>query len=178
MAALRSLRDSEVDPTLRFREVPAPSHLAPWAAAVEVETAEEFGEQPLGRATMVILYDPTQEDVWGGSIRLVGQARMSIDDDQATDPLLGEVIWATLIHCLDEAGAEALACVGTVTREISQTFGGLELKGSQLNADLRCSWTASSSDLSADFQGWSEALRQNCGAMPHGVTRIGRPHVK
>ena len=98
---------------------------------------------------------------------------MSVDDDQSTDPLLGEVIWATLLQSLADAGATPLACVGTVTREISQTFGGLELQGSTLNADLRCSWTPTSNDLSADLSGWAEALRSNSGVLPHGVTRLG-----
>ena len=173
ISALGSLRDAWIDPSLIVHEVPAPTRLATWSAAVEIETQERNGEQPVAIATLVILCDPEQEEVWGGQIRLVGQARMSVDDDQSTDPLLGEVIWATLLQSLTDAGSTPLACVGTVTREISQTFGGLELQGSTLNADLRCSWTPTSNDLSADLSGWAEALRSNSGVLPHGVTRLG-----
>lgn len=173
LSALGSLRDAWIDPSLVIHEVPAPARLAPWAAAIEVETRELAGDQPIARATLVVLCDPEQEEVWGGQIRLVGQARMNVDDDQSTDPLLGEVIWGTLLQSLAEAGSTPLACVGTVTREISQTFGGLELQGSKLNADLRCSWTPATNDLSGDLAGWAEALRSNSGVLPHGVTRIG-----
>ncbi len=172
LAALLSLRSAEVDPRLNIQEVPPPGHLAPWAAAVQLEIAEEDSPDLSGRATLVILFDPSQSEIWGGPIRLVGQARIGVDEDQSTDPLLGEVIWATLNNSLVAAGAKPSHCVGTVTREISQTFGGLELQGSLLHADLRCSWTAGSGDLSADLTGWAEALRENCGLLPHGVTDI------
>lgn len=172
LAALTSLRDSRIDAGLRYREVPAPRFLAPWSASVEVETKAKVGDHPVGRATLVVLCDPDNEEVWGGPLRLVGQARMRVDDEQSTDPLLGEVIWATFLHALEAEDAHAVACVGTVTREISQTFGGLQMNGSRLNADLRCSWTPQGTDLSSHFQAWSEALRENCSLLPDSVAPI------
>ena len=174
ISALTSLRDAQIDAGLTVREVPAPDHLAPWAAAVEVATGESASAT--GRGTLVILFDLDQEDIWGAPMRLVGHARMRIDSHQSADPLLGEVIWSTLQESLREAGAEPLACVGTVTREISETFGGLELQGGALHADLRCSWTAAEETLTADLEGWAEALRRNCGLMPQGVTPMEGSH--
>lgn len=172
VTALTSLRESTIDAGLTYREVPAPQHLAPWAASVQVETNAQVGQIPVGKATLVILFDPEQEDVWGGPLRLVGQARMRVDEDQSTDPLLGEVIWATFLHALDSCDAAAHSCLGTVTREISQTFGGLELHGSKLHADLRCSWTPVGLDLAPHLTAWARALRENCGLMPEGVTAL------
>lgn len=173
-AALISMRDSHIDGSLRVQEVPAPRRLAPWAAAVEVSTVEGAPDHPVGRATLVVLYDPQQAELWDSPLRLVGQARMDVDSDQAGDPLLGEVLWATLTDNLAAFGAQALGAVGTVTREISQTFGGLELRGSELGVELRCSWSPSGLDLSAHLAAWSETLRMNSGILPHGVAAIPR----
>lgn len=173
--ALISLRDSHVDAGLLVKEVPAPARLAPWAASVELVTVEG-GEHPVGRATLVILYDPSQEQFWDSPLRLVGQARLDIDDEQATDPVLGEALWATLMANFDRFGASALRAVGTVTREISQTFGGLELHGSELNVELRCSWSPTDLDLAPHFSAWAEALRTNAGLLPDGVAPLLRPN--
>ncbi len=173
--ALISLRDSHVDAGLVVKEVPAPARLAPWAASVELVTVEG-GEHPVGHATLVILYDPSQEQFWESPLRLVGQARIDIDDDQATDPVLGEVLWSTLMANFERFGASAVRAVGTVTREISQTFGGLELRGSKLNVELRCSWSPTDLDLSPHLSAWAEALRMNAGLLPDGVTPISRSH--
>lgn len=173
-AALISMRDAQIDGSLAVQEVPAPRRLAPWAAAVEVTTVRGAPDHPVGRATLVVLYDPEQAELWDSPLRLIGQARMDVDSDQAGDPLLGEVLWATLTDNFVESGAQALGAVGTVTREISQTFGGLELRGSKLNVELRCSWSPSGLDLSAHLEAWSETLRMNSGILPHGVAGIPR----
>lgn len=169
------MRDSDIDGGLLVQEVPAPSQLAPWAAAVEVTTIEGAPDHPVGRATLVVLYDPDQVGLWGSPLRLVGQARIEVDGDQAGDPLLGEVLWATLTDNFPRLGVEAVGAVGTVTREISQTFGGLELRGSELIVELRCSWSPVSLDLSAHLSAWSETLRMNSGILPHGVMGLSRP---
>lgn len=171
-AALISMRDSHVDGSLQIQEVPAPRQLAPWAAAVEVTTVEGSPDYPVGRATLVVLYDPEQVELWGSPLRLVGQARIDVDGDQAGDPLLGEVLWATLADNFSRFGADALGAVGTVTKEISQTFGGLQLRGSELNVELRCSWSPKDLDLSAHLSAWTETLRMNSGVLPQGVTGV------
>ncbi len=167
------MRAATVDPQLMVSEAPAPTRLSPFAAAVQVVAPSEDPEQPIGTSTLVILYDPTQESNWGGSFRLVGHARVQIDSDQSTDPLLGEAIWSTVANSLDDAGAGFDLLVGSVTREITETFGGLEMRGSVLNADLRCSWSPISEDLGEHLSAWSEALRQNCGMEPSGVSPLG-----
>lgn len=172
--ALATLREAIIDPALYFQEVPGPTRLAPWSASIEIVTREQIGTDPLGRATFTILYDPTEQDLWDSPFRLIGQARISIDEEQSTDPLLGEVVWKTFVFCLEEAGAPPHQLVGTVTRETSQSFGGLTLYGSTFNADLRCSWSPVGNNLAPHFSAWTEALRLNCGAMPHGVLSLGQ----
>ena len=175
--ALESLRDAQVAPGMVMREVLAPRNLAPFAAAVEVtafDGDETSRDDSGGSATLVILYDPEQEDNWGGPFRLVGHATMRIDAEQSTDPLLAQAIWHTFIDSLDEAGAGYFALVGSVTVEITETFGGLELKGSALNADLRCSWSPQTNFLTEHLDAWANALRQNLGLEPAGVVPIGR----
>ena len=170
VTALLSLREANPDPVVKFREVPAPSGLAPFAAAVEMIVEAPGVERPVGEGTLVILFDPDEGDVWNLGLRLVGYARMEIDADQSVDPLLGEVIWQTLVGNLEALGADPLALSGTVTRELSESFGGLELGRASLIAELRCSWSPETLDLSGHLEGWGEALRQNAGVSPSNVT--------
>lgn len=170
VSALLSLRGANPDPVVKFREVPAPSGLAPFAAAVEMVVESRGVEHPAGEATLVILFDPDEDDIWNLGLRLVGYARMEIDADQSVDPLLGEVIWQTLATNLESVGATPVALSGTVTRELSESFGGLELGRASLVAELRCSWSPETLDLSGHLEGWGEALRQNAGVSPSNVT--------
>ncbi|MFT0763385.1 DUF3000 family protein [Scrofimicrobium sp. R131] len=157
VAALASLRRVARPDSLTFREIPAPQRLAPYSAAVAIQTVQEHGGQPLGQSTFVILYDPEQAEIWGSPLRLVGQLRTQIDEEMSSDPLLGEVLWLGL---RDELGEAAELLLGTVTREISQTFGGLELRSSTLNIELRCSWSPVQDDLAPHLEAWGNYLLQ------------------
>ena len=121
--ALLSLRGAKIDPAVRYREVPAPQGLAPFAAAIRTVVQDEGAERAAGEGTLVILFDDEGEEPWPTGFRLVGYARMGIDEDQSVDPLLGEVVWRTLLGNLEAAGANPQAVSGTVTRELSETFG-------------------------------------------------------
>lgn len=162
-AALRSLRGVRPPASVGFREVPAPNHLAPYAAAIAFEIPEGV-DNPSCTATLVVLYDPDQEETWGAPFRMVGQARTAVDRDMGADPLLGEVLWALLDEQLHEYVGQPNLFMGTVTREISETFGGLTLRASALNAEVRCSWTPSLSpenpDISGSFLAWTHFLEK------------------
>lgn len=168
--ALLSLREAKIDPAILYREVPAPEGLSPFAAAIQM-IVEDGGHRPAGEGTLVILFDDRGEERWPGGFRLVGYARMEIDEDQSVDPLLGEVVWRTFLANLQASGANPQAVSGTVTRELSETFGGLELSGASLVVELRCSWSPTGLDLKHHLEGWGEALRQNAGVLPSNVTR-------
>lgn len=158
-----------MDEAVKYREVPAPDGLAPYAAAIQTVVQGEHEERPAGEATLVILFDPELEQSWPLGFRLVGYARMEIDADQSVDPLLGEVVWNTLLDNLTASGVEPQAMSGTVTRELSETFGALDLVGASLVAELRCSWSPTTLDLKNHLEGWGEALRQNAGVSPSNV---------
>ena len=180
MEALASLRELAVDPALVVREIRAPRNLAPFVAAVEVTAFDRpgsFGGAQIGTATFVILFDPEQAPNWGGPFRLVGHAVMQIDSDQSTDPLLAQAVWHTLVDSLDAAGAQYSRLVGSVTVEITETFGDLKLRGPALSADLRCSWSPDTFRLTEQLEGWADALRQNLGLEPTGVVSIGHVHA-
>ncbi len=163
VAALQSLRDAPLSSDLTVEEVPSPPHLAPFSAALSIQTKEEAGGRPLANSTLVILYDPTQVHVWGGPYRLVGHLRSQIDGDMGEDPLLSEIMWVSLVEALTEFVGETTNPVGTVTKELSQTFGGLKLRTSALNVEVRCSWTSHSHDLTAHVAAWSQYLLESAG---------------
>lgn len=154
---------------INFREVPAPARLARYSAAIALEVKGRVGP-PLCTSTLVVLYDPDLKETWGGDFRLVGQARVQVDEQMSSDPLLGEVLWATLSDQLEKETSGAALLLGTVTREISETFGGLELKSSALNAEVRCSWTprfeGQTLGLNEHLTAWANYLVQ-VSAFPH-----------
>lgn len=171
VGALGSLRKVALPKSLALKEVPAPVRLAPYAAALSIETVDAGHSTPLGASTLVILFDPSQAKLWGSPFRLVGQLRAQIDEDMSTDPLLGDVLWQSLESGLRQGTAGASLLMGTLTREISETFGGLELQGSTLNVELRCSWTPSqlpegSVDLASHVEAWGHYLLE-VAAVPH-----------
>lgn len=168
--ALESLRTTLVDEAMRVREVPAPRGLAPWVAAVEVSPIDSDDEST---GVLVILYDPGQAELWGGNMRLVGRATVQLDAEQAGDPLLPQVLWHTLSEELSHV--EGSPAVGTVTVEVSETFGGLELSLPSCTGELRCSWTPQLPNLAPHLQAWAEALRRNAGVAPAGAGWV-MPH--
>lgn len=161
--ALYSLRDASWSTELTCREVPAPTSLAPFTCALNVHTKRELGGQPIAGGTLVVLYNPDESDLWGADFRLVGQMRAQIDHDMSLDPIFPEAVWASLANALYDSGAEYACENGTVTKEISQTFGGLELRASALNLEVRCSWTALSTDLAPHLEAWCEFVRESAG---------------
>ncbi len=162
-ASLNSLRDAGIDPALKIYELQSPRTLAPLAATIAIETIDKFKEHPIGTAILMVLWDSDQEEVWGSCLRLVGHMRIQIDKEQVWDPIFTEVIWHSFTQSLDESNAQYLHLLGTVTRELSETFGGLVLSESALNLDLRCSWTPASTNLTQHLEGWARALMVSAG---------------
>lgn len=138
--------------------------MAPYAAAVEFEVGRESDAPAECRSTLVILYDPEQRELWGGAFRLVGHMRAQIDRDMAEDPILGEVLWVGLVSDLERQTSGANLLMGTVTKEMSETFGGLQLRGAHLHVEIRCSWTpdfvAGAAALVDHVKAWGEYLLQ------------------
>ena len=161
-----SLRQAHRPRTLLFSEAPAPTTLAPWAAMLDIETATQDHNQPLAHGRFVVLYDPHSQMGWNGTFRLVVRMRAQVDHDMASDPLLGEAVWDWAQDCLEQAGAGFHGITGTVTREISESFGSLSLKGSRLNVELRASWSPNSPYLSEHLNAFGLLLCRTAGIMP------------
>lgn len=171
--ALTSLRQATVRADLLLEEIPAPDRLAPFTAALRVQTrAEELGA-PLGTGRLVILHDPAGSDSWAGDFRLVGHVRTQMDPELAADALLGEVVWAWLHQSLDVTNAAHHHLMGTVTREISESFGGLQLHGSTVAVEIRASWTPTHHDLGPHLLAWAELVAVCAGLLPRAELGVG-----
>lgn len=164
--ALMSLRDAQRIPGIHLSEVPSPRALAPFTAALSLHTEAESQDMPLATGRFVVLHDPNGQVGWNGTFRLVAQMRTQIDADMGADPLLSEALWHWAHDCLEEAGAGYHSLTGTVTKEVSESFGGLILTGSTLGAELRASWTPVTPYLGEHLTAWMTLMGRTSGVVP------------
>lgn len=120
----------------------------------------------------VVLHDPDGQTAWDGDFRLVVMARARIDTEIGTDPLLGAAAWSWLAEALDHQGAGHRALVGTVTRVLSETFGGLELNDACAHAEIRASWSPVSPDLGPHLAAWYELIHVAAGHEPEQAASL------
>ena len=125
--ALESLRLAQVPPSVTVEEVEAPRGVSQYSAAIDSRTLLMADGESVGTGSFVILYDQEQISLWGSPFRLVAGVRAQIDEEASTDPYLGQITWARLPEELDRAGAGYSNVSGTVTRTLSESFGGIEL---------------------------------------------------
>ena len=170
--ALLSMRHASRPRGLVLDEVPAPRKLAPYSAALSAETVESCSGAPIASGRFVVLHDPVGQEAWDGDFRLVVMARSRLDEEVGTDPLLGSAAWSWLTDALDGAGAGYHALVGTVTRVLSETFGGLELSDSCAHAEIRASWSPTTPDLTPHLEAWYELIHVAAGHEPEIATPI------
>ena len=157
---------------LVLEEVPAPRRLAPYSAALSAETVETHSDVPIASGKFVVLHDPAGQEAWDGDFRLVVMVRSRLDEEDGTDPLLGSAAWSWLTDALDGAGAGYRALVGTVTRVLSETYGGLELNDACAHAEIRASWSPASPDLTPHLEAWYELIHVAAGHEPEIATPI------
>lgn len=176
-AALLSLRGHRMRPELHLEEVPAPTRIAPFALALtgEVNRTRDPDDM-LGSGRFVVLYDPAGQDAWDGEFRVIVMGRATLEPELGQDPLLGEVGWAWLTDALGECGAEHRSLSGTVTRVLSETFGGLELRSGEVEIEVRASWTPETTDLAPHLRSWALLLSQMSGLppIPDNVSLLSR----
>ena len=122
--------------------------------------------QPLGNGRLVVLHDPDGQVGWNSTFRLVAQLRAQIDPEMGADPLLAEALWGWTQDCLDDAGAGYHDLTGTVTRELSEAFGGLVLRGSNLFVEIRASWSPNTQFIGEHMVGWAALIRRTAGVVP------------
>jgi hypothetical protein len=160
---------------ITFEDSPAPKRLAPYAAAMAATAYRDGLEAGTGR--LVLLYDPAGQQGWTGVYRLVAQVHADVEPEMAADPLLGEVGWSWLTDALDTHAPGYSAPSGTVTRVITEGFGGKEDEPAATGFELRASWCpADAADLGGNVAAWCDLIAAAAGlpAQPPG-TRALRP---
>jgi hypothetical protein len=197
VADLRAGRDAErpLRPQVAFEDVPAPRTLAPYAAAIAatVRAAAPAGQQDIAWGRFVLLYDPGGQPGWAGPFRVIAYIRAEVEPEIAADPLLGTVGWSWLTEALDARAAGYAAPSGTVTRVVTEGFGGKQGEPAATGFELRASWSPAGPPPAAPADGparsltlpalaghvaaWSDALCAAAGLPPAaaGVSVLPRP---
>lgn len=178
LRALRSLRGVTLRPEVSLEEAPGPARIAPYTAALvaEVRTRHRDSDaEELASGRFVVLHDPAGQEAWEGSFRLVTLVRATLEPEVGQDPLLAEVAWSWFSDALGEAGLDAHAAGGTVTRVLSQSFGALGERPELVELEMRASWTARDEDLAPHLRAWGALLCTIAGLppLPEGVVAIG-----
>lgn len=167
--ALRSLQGAPTRPEVALVETPAPSRIAPFAIAIngEIDTDDASGS---GR--FVLLHDPDGQEAWQGTFRVVALVKAVVDAEVGGDDMWADVAWSWLGDALD--GIPHHARGGTVTKVVSRSFGELSTRPSEVNVELRVSWTPNSSDIAPHIAAWTELLASCAGLPPieEGVTML------
>ena len=160
--ALMSLRGA-VHPHVEIEEVPAPRALAPFTAALALRTTHMAHDEALAFGRFIVLHDPNGQMGWNGPFRLVTQLRAQIDADMSSDPLLSEALWNWTHDCLEERGAGFHDLTGTVSKEVSESFGGLLLMGSTLAVEIRASLTPNTPWIGEHLLAWQDLMCRIAG---------------
>lgn len=164
--ALLSLRDAPRISALHLAEVPSPQTLAPYTAALSIHTEAQKSDEPVASGRVVILYDPDTQPGWNGRFRIVAQLRTHIETEMGADPLLSEALWHWTHDCLEESGAGYHSLIGTVSKEVSESFGGLILTGSDTCVEMRASWTPNTPYLGEHLYAWMTLIGRISGVLP------------
>jgi hypothetical protein len=177
---LAELRDDIV-----FEDSPAPRRIAPYAAALGATayrgceasagqgSADE--DEEIGTGRLVLLYDPDGQPGWTGVFRLVALVRAEIEEEIASDPLLGEVGWSWLTDALETHAPGYTAPSGTVTRVITEGFGSKDDEPPRTEFELRASWSPpEDTDLGVNVAAWVDLLAAAAGlpSQPPGTTAL------
>jgi hypothetical protein len=176
--AIETLRAARLRPEVRLTEVPAPGRIAPYSVALTGDVLRSVGaEDDLASGRFVLLFDPSAPEPWNGQWRVVTFARAELEPEFATEAMLGRVGWSWLTDALDEAGVDYTAEAGTVTRVVSESFGGLSEKEASVEIEIRASWTPLDGALGDHLIAWSDLLCTIAGLppLPEGVIALPGP---
>ena len=173
--ALHALRDRRLRSEVHLTEVPAPARVAPFSVALSAEIVGPDAETELASGRFVLLHDPAGQEAWDGTFRAVTLVRATLEAELGTDPLLCEAAWSWVEEALGSTSSPYHALGGTVTRVVSQSFAGLAERPSQVEVELRASWSPQG-DLGEHLEAWSTILCTAAGLppLPEGVAAIGR----
>lgn len=169
--AVAQMRAARLRPEILCEEMPAPQRIAPFAAALSADVTVDGEDTGTGR--LVLLHDPAGNDTWGGTFRCVAYARAELTMDIANDPMLAEVAWTWLVEALTAHGATYSAPSGTVTKVISDSFGGMADEGGSAQLEIRASWTPTG-HIGPHVEAWGELMCTAVGLepVPEGVVAL------
>ncbi|EWT01911.1 hypothetical protein N865_12765 [Intrasporangium oryzae NRRL B-24470] len=173
--ALAALRDVRLRSEIRLTEVPAPTRIAPYAAALTADVADPTDpDEDLATGRFVLLHDPASPEAWDGAWRIVTFARARLEPELAGDPMLGAVGWSWLSDSVAERGLTWRAEAGTVTRVVSESFAGIADREASVEMEIRASWTPAGGDLAEHLRAWGDLLCTIAGIppLPEGVVPL------
>ncbi|MDN5767983.1 MAG: DUF3000 domain-containing protein [Humibacillus sp.] len=173
--ALSSLRDVRMRAEIRLTEVPAPTRIAPYAAALTADVIDPTDpEEDLATGRFVLLHDPAAPETWDGSWRIVTFARAELEPELGADPMLGAVGWSWLTDSLTDRGLGWTAEAGTVTRVVSESFAGLADRELSVEMEIRASWTPDGGSVADHLRAWGDMLCTVAGIppLPDGVVPL------
>ncbi len=165
--AVRSIAGARVRKDVKVVEVPAPSRIAPYAAAIDGEVTAA-GVEANGR--FVLLHDPDGNDAWDGTLRVVALVKALADAEVGSDDMWADVAWSRLVESLD--GVAHRHEGGTVTKVVSRSYGDLSERPDEVRIELRASWTPETTEIGVHVTAWTELLASCAGLppVPDGVT--------
>lgn len=165
VTAVDNLRAADVRPEVSCEPMPAPQRIAPYAYAMSGDVTVR-GED-LGTGRLVLLHDPSGNDAWRGTFRIVTFARADVDVEMGADPLLPAVGWSWLTDALAAHHADHVAPSGSVTTVRSEGFGSMSEDDASAQVEIRASWTPTDLDRIADHaSAWSDVLCTVAGLPP------------
>lgn len=178
--AVESLSRLEVRPEISVGPIRPPQRLAPYSHALGVEVlppasgdVAEFSDgDAFGR--LILLHDPSGDEAWNGTLRLVAYIQADMEASLAGDPLLPRVAWSWLTEALEEEAGAYTSLGGTVTSTASVRYGDISGPPEAHQLEMRASWTALDSDLSGHASAFCKILAMAAGLPPVGVTTL--PH--
>lgn len=155
-------------------EIGSPQRIAPFSVAIEGELGPR--DNPVSSGRLILLHDPSGNEAWDGTFRLVTYVRAEVDLDMVTDPLLPDVAWSWLTEALELRGCAAHALAGTVTASYGKGFGEMA-DADSADLELRCSWTPTLDmrhPLTAHLAAWEDLMGHVAGQppLPPGVAQL------
>lgn len=178
-AAVDAMTSAALRPEFTWREIPAPSKMAPstWACTGEILVHDE----ELASGRLVILHDPAGQESWDGTYRMVALVQAQLEPEFAVESMLGDVAWSWVTESLELHGADSRELGCTATRVVSQSYGALAERPSTVDVEMRVSWTPENEaevdgedpapELAPHFAAWT-AMLAAAGGLPPAPPRI------
>lgn len=178
-AAVDAMTSATLRPEFTWREIPAPSKMAPstWACTGEILVHDE----ELASGRLVILHDPAGQESWDGTYRMVALVQAQLEPEFAVESMLGDVAWSWVTESLELHGADSRELGCTATRVVSQSYGALAERPSTVDVEMRVSWTPENGEdvdaedpapeLAPHFAAWT-AMLAAAGGLPPAPPRI------